>query len=74
MNALRAGLDALRRHWTRAGLQAPAAAEADVLRGLGLARSERVSYEVCASGRVKAVHQSATPDASRLRAAPSWRR
>lgn len=74
MNVLRAGLDALRRHGPGAGLQAPVSGEADVLRGLGLARSERVSYEVGASGRVRAVHRSPTPEASRLRAAPSWRR
>ncbi|OUM00321.1 hypothetical protein A8M77_21815 [Variovorax sp. JS1663] len=66
-------LAALRKRWLAAGRDEPTQSEADVLRGLGLARWERVSYQVGASGRVRVVHQGATPDPVRLLARPASR-
>ncbi len=78
MSVLQSGWAALRRRWTGARHEVPAPpeaeGEAEVLRGLGLARSEHVSFEVGASGRVKAVRHLATPDPSQLLAKAPRRR
>ncbi|WP_077002591.1 hypothetical protein [Variovorax sp. KK3] len=76
MSALQSGWAALRRRLkgARHEVPAPPEAEAEVLRGVGLARSEHVSYEVGASGRVKAVRHLATPDPSELQARAPRRR
>ena len=46
---------------------------ADVLRGAGLRRSERVYFQACASGRVRVVHEAVLPDAARLGICPVQR-
>ncbi|NDZ16347.1 hypothetical protein C7T35_25360 [Variovorax sp. WS11] len=46
---------------------------ADVLRGVGLRRSERVYFQACASGRVRVVHEPVLPDAASLGIRPVQR-
>lgn len=46
---------------------------ADVLRGVGLCRSERVYFQACVSGRVRVVHEAVLPDAARLGICPVQR-
>lgn len=46
---------------------------ADVLRGVGLCRSERVYFQACASGRVRVVREPALPDAATMGMRPIQR-